>query len=128
MSLIQCHYDYTCSIWYNGLIKALTNKLQTTKNKLIRFVLNLDYRSHVGKNHFRTLNCLPVDIKGVLSGTKYLSKHVLPRLINFLLSNVLLKQFNRKFDLNVSFIHNVNDFSFLFSLLTYLIVIVLRIS
>ena len=61
MSLIQCHYDYACSIWYNGLTQVLKNKLQTTQNKLIRFVLNLDYRSHVGKEHFKSLDWLPVD-------------------------------------------------------------------
>jgi len=42
MSLIQCHYDYACCIWHKGLYKVLKNKLQTTQNKLIRFVLDLE--------------------------------------------------------------------------------------
>jgi hypothetical protein len=61
MSLIQCHFDYCCSIWYPGLSQVLKNKLQITQNKLIRFVLDLDARSHIGPNHFRSLNWLPVN-------------------------------------------------------------------
>ena len=61
MSLIQCHYEYACSIRYNGLTHALKKKLQITQNKFIRFILNLDYRSHIEKAHFKTLNWLPVD-------------------------------------------------------------------
>jgi len=60
MSLIQCHFDYCCSIWYPGLTQLLKHKLQVTQNKLIRFALNLDARSHVGPQHYRSLNWLPV--------------------------------------------------------------------
>jgi len=34
MSLVQCHIDYACSVWYNGLSQILKNKLQTTQNKI----------------------------------------------------------------------------------------------
>jgi len=50
MSLIQCHYDYVCCIWYKGL----NTKLQTIQNKLIRFVLDLESRAHISKE---PLNC-----------------------------------------------------------------------
>lgn len=60
MSLIQCHFDYACSFWYYGLNKLWMNKLQVTQNKLIRFVLNLDPRSHIGHEEFNSLNWLPV--------------------------------------------------------------------
>lgn len=43
-SLIQCHFDYACCVWYNGLTQVLKNNLQTTQNKMMRFVLNLDSR------------------------------------------------------------------------------------
>ena len=33
--LIQCHYDYACSKWYNGISMHYKNKLQTTQNKHI---------------------------------------------------------------------------------------------
>ena len=49
MSLIQCHFDYGSCIWYNSITKTMKNKLQTTQNKLVRFILDLDSRHHVGK-------------------------------------------------------------------------------
>ena len=60
ISLIQCHFDYACSFWFAGLSQSLKNRLQTTQNKLIRFVLNLDQMIHVGPEHFKILNWLPV--------------------------------------------------------------------
>ena len=60
MSLIQCHFDYACSFWYPGLSKFLKNKLKVTQNKIIRFVLNMDSRAHVGSEVFKSLGWLPV--------------------------------------------------------------------
>jgi len=64
MSLIQCHYDYTCCIWCKGLNTVLKNKLQTTQNTLIRFVLDLESRAHISKEHFELLNWLQVNSIG----------------------------------------------------------------
>jgi hypothetical protein len=61
MSLIQCHFDYRCSIRYPSLTQFLKSKLQVTQNKLIRFVIDLDARSHIDPYHFRSLNWLPVN-------------------------------------------------------------------
>ena len=61
MSSIQCHYDYVCCIWYKSLNKVLKNKLQTSQNKCIRFVLDLKSRAHISKEHFELLNWLPVN-------------------------------------------------------------------
>ena len=63
LSLIQCHYDYACCIWYTGLNKFLYTKLQTNQNKLIRFVLDLESRAHIREEHFELLNWLPVNFK-----------------------------------------------------------------
>ena len=53
---IKCiHFDYACSFWYPGLSKVLKNKLQVTQNKIIRFVLNMDSRSHVDSGVFNSL-------------------------------------------------------------------------
>ena len=60
MSLIQCHFDYACSVWYPGLSKVLKNKLQVTQNKIVRFILNMDSRAHVGTEVFKSLGWLPV--------------------------------------------------------------------
>jgi len=61
MSLIQCHYNYACCIWYNGLNKVLNTKLQAIQNKLISFVLDLESRAHISKEHFELLKWLPVN-------------------------------------------------------------------
>ena len=60
MSLIQCHFVYACSFWYSVLSKVLKNKLQVTQNKIIRFVLNMDSRAHVGSEIVKSLGWLPV--------------------------------------------------------------------
>ena len=61
MSLIQCHFDYTCSIWYFGISQNLKNRLQVTQNKIIRFIFRLDPRSHINKEYFLQLGWLPVE-------------------------------------------------------------------
>ena len=60
MCLIQCHFDYACCVWYYSINNVLKNKLQTTQNKLIRFILDLDSRVHISPEHFKLLNWLPV--------------------------------------------------------------------
>ena len=47
-ALIQCLFDYSCSSWYPGINKDLKGKLQVAQNKVIRFILNLDNRAHIG--------------------------------------------------------------------------------
>jgi hypothetical protein len=60
MSLVQCHFDYVSPVWFYSLTQDLKNKLQVTQNRLIRFVLDLDPRSHISRDHFVKLNWLPV--------------------------------------------------------------------
>ena len=43
-----------------GNIKIAKNRLQVTQNKIIRFVLKMDPRSHVGANEFKSIGWLPV--------------------------------------------------------------------
>ena len=43
-----------------GNIKIAKNRLQITQNKIIRFVLKMDPRSHVGANEFKSIGWLPV--------------------------------------------------------------------
>lgn len=61
--LIQCHFDYTTSSWYLSLNKALKQKLHTSQNKLIRVVLRLNHRSHMGMAQFQQLQWLPVEAR-----------------------------------------------------------------
>ena len=51
-SLIQCHFDYTCSAWYSGLSKKMKCRMQRSQNKIVRFFLNVPPRFHVGANEF----------------------------------------------------------------------------
>ena len=59
-ALIQCYFDYSCSSWYTGLNKGLKQKLQVMQNKMIRFILKLDSRSHIGCNELEKVNMLNV--------------------------------------------------------------------
>lgn len=48
-ALIQCHFDYGVSAWFWGLTKGAKKKLQVAQNKVVRFVLDLGPRSHIGQ-------------------------------------------------------------------------------
>ena len=60
MSLIQSHFDYAGSFWYPGLTQFLRNRLQTTQNKIIRFVFKMGPRSHIGQDVYKAVGWLPV--------------------------------------------------------------------
>ena len=60
-ALIQCHFDYCCSSWFSSLSAKLKNKLQVVQNKLIRFILKLEPRSHIGDVEFKKLGMLKVE-------------------------------------------------------------------
>ena len=57
-TLIQCYFDYACSSWYPALSQKHKNKLQIMQNKMVRFILNLDSRDHVGQETLNKLNML----------------------------------------------------------------------
>ena len=59
-ALIQCHFDYSSSSWYSGINKGLKRKLQVMQNKMIRYILNLDSRAHLGCSEFENVNMLNV--------------------------------------------------------------------
>ena len=48
-ALIQCHFDYAASAWYLGISKKLKLKLQIVQNKVVRFILNIGPRTHIGQ-------------------------------------------------------------------------------
>ena len=60
-ALVQCHYDYSCSFWYSSLSKQTKSKLQISQNKLVRFTLNLQPRTHLSSEHFKRLGWLPIE-------------------------------------------------------------------
>ena len=59
-ALIQCYFDYSSSSWYSGINKTLKKKLQIMQNKIIRFILKLDNRAHIGCAEREKVNMLKV--------------------------------------------------------------------
>ena len=59
-ALIQCHFDYCCSSWYSSLNKTQKNRLQVMQNKIIRFILDLGPRAHIGSREYKKVNILPL--------------------------------------------------------------------
>ena len=62
-ALVQCHFDYGCSMWYTGTTCLLKNKLQITQTKVNRFILGLPSRAHIGPTEFSGANMLPVPLR-----------------------------------------------------------------
>ena len=60
-ALIQCHFDYCCSSWFSTLSAKWKHKLQVMQNKIIRFILRLEPRSHIGSDEFEKLGMLKVE-------------------------------------------------------------------
>ena len=59
-ALIQCHFDYSCSSWFPGINKGLSDKLQVLQNRMIRFILNLHCRHHIGHKELKEAGFLKV--------------------------------------------------------------------
>jgi hypothetical protein len=57
-SLIQCHFDYAVSAWFWGLTKGAQKRLQVAQNKIVRFILDLGPRSHIGQNELDRVGML----------------------------------------------------------------------
>ena len=50
-ALIQLHFDYACTAWYQNLSKKLKDKLQVTKNKCIRnYKVGNIYKMNISTN------------------------------------------------------------------------------
>ena len=62
-ALIQCHFDYGSSMWYTGTTCRMKKKLKITQNKVIRFILGLPSRSHIGVTEFSSACILPVPLR-----------------------------------------------------------------
>ena len=60
-ALIQLHFGYVCTAWYPNLTKKLKDKLPVTKNKCIRFCLELQCRENISNELFHKVNGLPIN-------------------------------------------------------------------
>jgi hypothetical protein len=48
-ALIMCYFDYVCSSWYSALSQNHKNKIQIMQNKIVRFILGVGPRTHIGQ-------------------------------------------------------------------------------
>ncbi len=60
LALTQCNFDYAVSSWYPSMSQTAKKKLQVVQNKIIRFMLNLGPRDHIGTEQLNTLGLLNV--------------------------------------------------------------------
>jgi hypothetical protein len=60
ISLIQCHIDYSCSAWYEGLSKKSKQKLQVIQNKMTRFILGMKNRQSVTFKELKSIGFLDI--------------------------------------------------------------------
>ena len=54
-------FDYCCSSWFSSLSAKWKHKLQVMQNKITRFILKLEPRSHIGREEFEKLGMLKVE-------------------------------------------------------------------
>ncbi len=59
-ALVQCHLDYAISSWNSAMTQRAKNKLQIVQNKRMRFILDLEPRTHLMVDHMTDLNMLRV--------------------------------------------------------------------
>ena len=60
LAMAQCHYDYACAMWFSRISISAKKRLQIVQNKVIRFVLGIPPRTHLGCLEFSRVNILPV--------------------------------------------------------------------
>ena len=60
LAMVQCHYDYACAMWFSRISISAKKRLQIVQNKVIRFVLGIPPRTHLGCSEFSRVNILPV--------------------------------------------------------------------
>ena len=57
-ALILCHFDYACSSWYSALSQNYKNQLQVIQNKVVRFILGVGPRTHIGQKELDMVGML----------------------------------------------------------------------
>ena len=60
-SLLLCMFDYALTSWYSSVSKKAKRSLQITQNKIVRFILDLGPRVHVGQNELDRVGILSVN-------------------------------------------------------------------
>ena len=60
LAMVQCHYDYECAMWFSRILISVKKMLQIVQNMVIRFVMGIPPRTHLGCSEFSRVNTLPV--------------------------------------------------------------------
>ena len=60
-ALVQCHFDYACTSWFDSAPKTIKNRLQTAQNKLVRVILKIPALTHLEPSHFNSLGWRTVE-------------------------------------------------------------------
>lgn len=53
-------YDYCCTSWFANISQKHKKKLQTTQNKIARFIMNFSARDHIGQAELNLLAFLNI--------------------------------------------------------------------
>ena len=107
-ALIQPHIDYCCSSWFSGLTVALKNRLDVIQRKMIRFILNMDFRQHVGLKELCQFSWLSVPDR-----VKYFKLLHIFRIRHSLAPRYLMSNFKAVSDAHT---HNTRGSSFNYSI------------
>ena len=59
-ALVLCHFDYCCQSWFTSLSSLQKQKLQAAQNKVVRYILDLSPRAHIGQTQLNLLGLLNV--------------------------------------------------------------------
>jgi hypothetical protein len=60
-ALLQSRFDYAYNVYYRGLEKKIKTKLQTSQNKIVRYILGYDSRQHLTVNDFKKVKYLDIE-------------------------------------------------------------------
>ena len=59
-AIIQCHFDYACSYWFNTITQNTKTKLIRAQNKGMHFVLGKQYRDSLSLEDYKQAGDLPL--------------------------------------------------------------------
>ena len=111
-ALIQPHFDYACSSWYSGVGSKSKKQLQICQNKIIRFIMGVGPRTHIGQTEREKVNMLSVNNRvrelklnhahNIFNnrGPAYLAEHFQRRA-----DNQQVRTRNSQFNFNVKSVH-----------------------
>ena len=62
-ALANPHFEYACNAWHRSVNAKVKHKLQTAQNKMIIYLLNYGYSTHIGFSDFKKSKCLDINAR-----------------------------------------------------------------